>query len=227
MSESKFEMALSEFMCAEGEELMIENEVIEHEFSLSFEKKMEKLINRRRKPYFRMINTVGKRVACIAACAFIVSSASLMSVDAVREAVFGFIMNIFEDHSDIKTFDDDKHPDIIEDIYEITYDLSGYIVDFKDYHEDHRITCYIKADTNNQIDFYQFTSSAFNMRINTEEAEINHINIDEQDMIYYFDNLGFHNLIWDNGEYIFMISSNSTKEEIIEMMKSIKKVETK
>ena len=225
MSESKFERALSEYMCGEGEALMLENEDIAHEFSPEFEKRMEKLINRRKKPYFRMINTVGKRVACIAACTFIVSAGALMSVDAVRDAVFGFIMNIFEDHSDISFEDDGKHPDTIQDIYEITYDMSEYSIDFKDLSERSRTIVY--TDNDKEITYMQYTQDALNMMINTEDAVISHIDINGFDAIYYCDNHNYHTLIWDNGQYIFYISSNLSKEETISIAESVKKVESK
>ena len=44
-----------------------ETEIQDVEFSSIFEKKMEKLINRQKKPYFYLINTVAKRIAIIIA----------------------------------------------------------------------------------------------------------------------------------------------------------------
>lgn len=61
----------------------------EHVFSDGFKKKMKKLINRREKPYFRLINTVGKRAACIAVCV-IVAFAATMNISAVKNAVLKF-----------------------------------------------------------------------------------------------------------------------------------------
>lgn len=68
------------------------------EFSEKFERKMDKLIRRRNKPYFNLICTGGRRAACIVA-AIIILSASSLSVEAVREAVNDFFMSIFGDHT--------------------------------------------------------------------------------------------------------------------------------
>ena len=223
MDRAEFGKIIYDVMIDEYDELLVEN--VEHEFSPEFEKRMEKLINRRQKPYFRMINTVGKRVACIAACAFIVSSASLMSVDAVREAFLGFVLNIFEDHSDISFEDDGKHPDTIQDIYEITYDISGFHIDFDDEGDKSRTIVY--TNNNNEITFMQYTQKSFNLGINTEDAVISHIDINGFDAIYYCDNHNYHTLIWDNGQYIFYISSNLSKEETVSIAESVKKVESK
>ena len=227
MSESKLEMALTEYMCAEGEALMIENEDIECEFSDEFLQKMDKLINRRRKPYFRMINSVSKRVACIALAVFIATATTVMSVDALRNAVFNFFLNVFSDHSDIRAADDDQHPDTIEEIYDITYDLSEYYVDFKSDYDHGHILKYKNKDTKSIIRLEQYTNSSLNLAINTEDAEITHIDMNGYDTIYYCDNHNYHVLIWDNGRYTLMISSNLTKEETLKIAKSVKKVETK
>lgn len=223
MNENNLKLALTELMYKEADELMIEN--APYEFSADFEKRMSKLVKRRRKPYFRMINTVGKRAACIALAVFIASATTVMSVDAFREAVFRFFMNIFSTHSDITAIDDDRHPDTIEDIYEITYDLSDYDINFEDNTERSRITTYMK--NNNEIVFMQYVNDAFNMRANTEGAVITHIDLNGYDAIYFYNNVGYHNLIWDNGRYTIVISSNLTKESTIDIAKSVKKVETK
>lgn len=68
------------------------------EFSEKFERKMDKLIRRRNKPYFNLICTGGRRAACIVA-AIIILSASSLSVEAVREVVHDFFMSIFGDHT--------------------------------------------------------------------------------------------------------------------------------
>lgn len=224
MDRAEFGKIIYDVMIDEYDELLVEN--VEHEFSLKFEKRMEKLINRRKKPYFRMINTVGKRVACIAACTFIVSAGALMSVDAVRDTVFGFIMNIFEDHSDISFEDDGKHPDTIQDIYEIGYDMSDYEISFEVNNDKMRSVEYMD-NKGNSIVFEQYVEDAFNLRINTEDATVSHIDLNGYDAMYYYDNNSFNNLIWDNGQYIFYISSNLTKEKTISVAESVKKVESK
>lgn len=43
--------------------------------------------------------------------------------------------------------------------------------------------------------------------------------------IYYCDNHNYHNLIWDNGEYIIMVNSNIGKNELIDIANSVQKVE--
>ena len=224
MDRAEFGKIIYDVMIDEYDELLVEN--VEHEFSPEFEKRMEKLISRRKKPYFRMINTVGKRVACIALVVVIASATTVMSVDALRNAVFKFIINTFSFGSYIKTEEtSNNYPKTIEEIYDITYDLSGYHVIFEDNNDVHRIKNY--RNDENTVYFSQYTHDSYNLFINTEGTEITHIDIDGYDVMYYCDNHGYHTIIFDNGRYIFMLSVNSTKDEAINMMKSIQKVESK
>ena len=223
MNENNLKRALTELMYKEADELMLEN--VPYEFSAEFEKRMSKLIKRRRKPYFRMINTVGKRAACIALAIFIASATTVMSVEALRNAVFNFFISIFSTHSDITAVDDDRHPDTIEDIYEITYDISDYNIDFESNTDRRRIISYMKND--NEILFEQFVNDAFNMRANTEGTVISHIIINGYDIMYYYDNHNHHTFVWDNGQYTLFLSTNLNKKEAMDIVSSIKKVENK
>ena len=226
MSESLFENALTEFMCAEGEALMIENEVIDHVFSPSFEKKMDKLIKRRRKPYFRMINTVGKRVACIALAVFIATATTVMSVDALRNAVFNFFSDLFGKGSAVKVIIDDEHPKTIEEKYEITYDLSEYELIQEENYDEFITKIYVNGDK--VIYYKQYTQEAFyGIVLNTENATVKETKINGYDATYYLDNQGQYQLMWDNGKYIFTILANMDKEQAFKLAESVKKVESK
>lgn len=63
------------------------------------------------------------------------------------------------------------------------------------------------------------------MGLNTENAEISTIDISGHDAVYYIDNHQFYHLIWDNGDYIIMISSNIGRNELIDIANSVQKAE--
>ena len=81
MENINFIKALNDVVTAECSELTAFEE--EHVFSDEFERNMKRLTARRKKPYFRMINTVQKRVACAAAIMLVGASAAIINVDAV------------------------------------------------------------------------------------------------------------------------------------------------
>ena len=74
----------------------------EHVFTQKHNKKMGKLIKRQRKPYFKLISTAGRRAACIVV-AIIVFSAYALSVKAIREAVYDFIVRMLLQLSTVQT----------------------------------------------------------------------------------------------------------------------------
>lgn len=97
-------------------------------FSSRYEKKMAHLIKRQKRPYWKYVNTVGKRIAVIA-IAFMMLFGLSMSIKAIREPVIGFIENVFEkfselfvDKSEIK-----NAPDKIEEVYTLTDLPEGFV----------------------------------------------------------------------------------------------------
>ena len=196
----------------------------EHEFSPKFEKRMQKLIRRRKKPYFKMINTVGKRVAVFAVTFLIISMTTVMSVKALREPFHDFIMSIFSDHSEVRSNDDSgDYPDKIMSLYEIKCDLSEYQV-IKTFNNENRHEIHYK-NNNSIIYFSQNTVNDYHMNYNTENAEIEHIDINGCDAIGFLDNNGYYSLVWNNGEYIIDIASNIGKNALIVIAKSVQKAE--
>lgn len=194
-----------------------------HKFSKKFEKKMNKLISRRNKPYYKIINTAGKRAALIAVITAAVTSA-VFSIEAVRVAFIDFFTNIFEKYSIIEPVNIDEAPLIIEDVYTITYDLSGYSI--IDELKNELLYCIIYSNESTSINFRQHIKYDFlNSEWNTEETIINEIYINGKQAIYYTDNNGFKTIIWDNGDYIFVISANIDDSMLIEIAQSVKKAD--
>lgn len=222
MPNENFKKALSDALKADYENSIPNIE--EHRFSPKFEKKMAKLINRRNKPYYRIINTVGKRVACAVFAFLVASSITVLSVKALRENVADFFIGIYEKFSTIKSADKTgTAPETIEDIYEITYDLSEFTIDYEDYDDYSRDTTYIKD--NMVIYFNQFVKDFYDMSANTEDSEILTYIINGHEAIYFQDNHQYHVLIWDNGDYIISLGSNIGKDALIEIAESVQIVE--
>jgi hypothetical protein len=224
MNDTQFKRAISEALTKEYE-MSVPTHNADHEFSDEFNRKMDTLINRQKKPYYKMINTFVKRVACVIVAVFIASFTTIMSVSALRNAFKDFFMSIFSDHSEISAGVDssDTFPTTIQSDYNITYDLSNYKIIYEEYDELSRNISYQKD--NIVIDYFQYVKSEYDMGLNTEDAEISTITVDDTEAIYYLDNNDYSNIIWDNGEYIIMISSNIGKNELINIANSVQKVE--
>lgn len=221
MHRDKFKQAIFEALSSEYERSVPPFD--KHEFSPEFEKKMKKLINRRKKPYYIIINTIGKRAACIVIGIIIASSITVMSVDAIRNAFVDLWVNIFEKFSIVKSIDDNNAPETIEDIYEITYDLSDYTYDLWYSDEYSRNAEYIKE--NIVIHFNQDTKSNYDILLNTEDVRFETIIINGYEAMYFQDNHNYNTLIWDNDDYIISLYSNISKSSLIDIAKSVQKVE--
>lgn len=204
---------------------MLSGRTEEHIFSERFNKNMAKLIKRRRKPYYSLINTAGKRIACIVIACITVMFTTVMSVEALRTPFLDFITGIFSDHSEIKANTESGvfYPDKIYDKYDIALDMSDYD---KAVIWDDEISRFIRY-TNDEKDvlFNQDIVDGYSVYLNTENAETEHIDINGHEAIGSLDNHGYYSLIWNNGEYIIQISSNIGKDALIEIAKSVQKAE--
>lgn len=221
MPDESFRKALSDALRADYEE-SIPN-IDEHKFSPKFEAKMRKLINRHNKPYYRITNTVGKRVACIVIAFLVASSVTILSVKALRNTVADFFVSIYEKFSTVQPIEDDSAPLTIEDIYEITYDLSEFTIDYENYNEYSINISYVNDDIS--IDFQQYTKEMYDENVNTEGSDISTIIINSYEAIYFRDNHQYDCLIWDNGDYIIVLYSNIGKDVLISIAESVQKVE--
>ena len=179
-----------------------------------------------------MINTAFKRVAVIIIAFISISAVTILSVDALRDFFKDLFVNIFSDHSHVVANTAPEvgessltitYPEKIESKYEITYDLSGYEKTVYSDDEISTIIEYVKGDA--IIDYTQYVVSQYDVFLNTEDAEIEHIDINGHDAMFFMDNNGYYSIIWNNGEYIIQISANLNKDEFIDISKSVQKVE--
>jgi len=198
------------------------DEELEYEFSDSFNKKMDKLINRQKKPYYIIINTVGKRVAIIILSIIVSLSAMTMSIRALRDPVIDFVIEVYEKFSTV--FFDNKeeqtnYPTEILTKYEPTAIPEGYT---KSTAEDFPLSYSLKYTDNNGdiLSFMQYPINSLQINLNTENAATEYININEYTGIYC-SNKDYQMILWDNGEYAFYMSSKISKEELLVIAESV------
>ena len=222
MPHEQFKKALSEALILEYEQSV--PKTVPHDFSPEFEKKMKKLIRRREKPYYRMINTAGKRVACIACVFFVLSTVTVLNADAILNAFKDFSMNIRSVFSTVRPVDPQGGPKTIEEKYVVTYPFDdGFQVDYQYESDTLRQITYRKGDTT--VFFDQYTKEMFDADVNTENAEMIPYSVNGKEAIFFLDNLGAYHLIWDDGDYILYLLANVDKETFISIAESVKKAE--
>ena len=189
--------------------------------SEKFEKKMAKLIKRQKKPYFKLICTTGRRAACIIA-AIIILSASALSVEAVRKAIFGFIVSIFSDHNVVSVEEGtaDGYPKTIEEEYYISKLGDEYKQD-----EYNRTSYRMYSHYSNNdsiIIFIQTVKSKYINNVDNEHlSDYDTIQYNGQTYLTYKsdDHIGY---IWDNGKYVFEMYGDLNESAILDLCSSTK-----
>lgn len=196
-----------------------ETEIQDVEFSSIFEKKMEKLINRQKKPYFYLINTVAKRIAIIIAVIIIALTSTALSVDALREGVKNFFVETFEKFSSVFFNESENTLYAIEKRYNPDFLPEGFIL--SDVYAD-EVTHKVKYndDYGNEILYIQsIVSNGFNIdNGNGNIEEINNgVYVDQTD-----NNIKMY--FWSDGEYKFALHAfgDISKEELLKIAESIK-----
>lgn len=201
-----------------------ENMYEEHEFSKKFERKMRRLIRRQKYFYFPSSGISPRRITSTAFSLIILISAAAVSVSAAVYAVRGFIVDKYDDHSDVEIIDYEGAPETIEDVYGIDVPEGFEVVDELEMNENSvMVSVYYEKD-DKYIHFIQIIKSEYDFRVNTENDELYPFNIDGHEG--YILECGIDMIIsWIDDEYAFMINSNIGKNALINIAKTVHKVE--
>ena len=192
-----------------------------HVFSEQHKKKMAKLIKRQRKPYFKLICTTGRRVACIIV-AIVAIAASTLSVKAVREAIFNFITKIFSDHTvvTVESGTAEGYPETIEEEYYISELPEGFERVDHSKMDNSVVSFYFNDDE--YIIFSQYTKEYYESHYDNEQTTFEEKCLSNNQSYLIIESDADTVFVWDNGEYILSIRSNLNKNIILELCKSTK-----
>ncbi len=192
-------------------------------FSEKFENKMQKLINAEKKPYYIIINTTAKKVACVIVALF-VSLSAMMSVDAIREPFFRYIVETYEKYSAVYFKEKSQITPETFVTYAPEYIPEGYKEVKREGSADFMYNFITYFDENgNNIEFQQ-DLAIHSIKINTEGVEIEKIYINDIEAIY-FENLGLRFILFADNNYSYLISCKKdtvSKNELIKISESIK-----
>lgn len=192
-------------------------------FSFQFKEKMAKLVKSQKKPYYYMINTAAKRVACIIVAFIAVLTTLTFSVKALREPVVDFFLKTYRRFS-IIFFEEESIPQDynagIETYYEPTYIPEGYVRNNQQ--KGFFTQCVKYTDTNgNSITFQQEIINPSDLYIDTEDAKTSYIN----DGKYFLIEKGIaKTIVWNDEKYVYILTvpSNLNEDEMLNIADSIK-----
>lgn len=187
-----------------------------YEYSEKYNRKIQKIIKAKRKPYYTFRNALKYGVCAVASV--IILTASVITVSAFCEPIHDFIVNIFSDNLKVTASNTENAPTEIIKHYEIGNIPEGFELVFQASERQLASTSY-----NNGTDYIYFGQYAkeFYEDVDFDNSEFY---IDENNQEYLISEFkeGELCVIWDNGDYILHINSNLTREEILELCKSVR-----
>lgn len=211
-------------------------------FSASFDKRMRRLIRKAQriesaqKTTGRFIQVsqsthyrsrTRKRLLLVAIILSIIIS--VMSITSAREAIFGFFVRIYDSFSTIifnqepsrqtqasetaVTTNDDARNKVPEQIPEGYKKVDQLITD-------EIAQIYYKNSKGDELIFERQVSDILEVMVDTEGIKLEPLQVNQLSGLYY-SNKGVQNLIWQEGQFIFIISGKVTKNELLNMAESL------
>lgn len=189
-------------------------------FSPEFENKMKKLIKKQNKPYYQLINTVGKRAAVIILAIFIAFNTVTFSVEALREPFIDFVVETFEKFSKI-TFAE-KAPDEQKEFVPIK---PGYISEGFDIESTEKIfdTIYNISYKNSKgevISYSQTLKSDNPIQFDAEGLEYSKVEINGYSGVYWKKHETYAIVFYTNN-YVYTINGNISEDELLKIARSV------
>ena len=199
-----------------------EEELQKITFSPEFESKIQKLIGRQKKPYFYMINTVAKRVACIIVACLAVLTTLTFSVKAIREPVIKFFVDTYKKFSTIffeAEYINEDYNQGITTYYEPTYLPKGYVEENVQRGATVNYIEYCNS-ANGSITFHQYVINPSSIYIDTENAKTTFVN---NNTAYSIEKDDTKCIVWndDNYSYILTTPSNLSDDELFKIANSV------
>lgn len=203
-----------------------EENALKWNYSENFLSKMDQLIKKQKKSYWKYTNTFSKRLL-IAIIVFILIFSSTMAVPGFRKPVVDFIVKVYNEFSEMSldkntiTTTDTPLKSTIKEKYIPQYIPDGFEQE-EYFFTEYNLNILWKNSTGLLIDFSQITSSSFT-RINTEGVELNKFQIGTV-QYYIYEQNGSKVYIWFNDGYCFILSlpNSCSDDEIIKILNNVK-----
>lgn len=189
-----------------------------------YDRKMQRLIKKVDRPLWAYTNTPLKRVACILAIIVFISVTSI-TVHAIYKKYFEMKYSENTQFTEIFTgeIDINSAPKAILTRYTIDAP-QGYECTFEQHFEEgisQAMVIHYVDNSGNFICFKQFTAEMFHSRLDNEISEFEEYSDKNGNIFIINQTKSIVSIIWNNGEYIFKISSNNLdKEELCELCTS-------
>lgn len=201
--------------------LPTEEELSSVTLSPEFHARMAKLLARRKRGYYHMFGTWGRRVASILIALLIATTTVTFSVKALREKVIEFFTEVFDTHTAV-TFVDDT-PDVPDEITfeprKPSYIPEGYVIE-QEMSSPTVCAIFYVDETGNKIRYRQHRKENGELQMDTEEIQHERIVINGCAGIVY-SNKEVVTIFFLDDKYAYTCSASCELEELIKIVESI------
>ena len=225
MTEKEFDIILEQTIKENAAEYIDYSENFDepHEFSCSFEKKMNRLIKQERSSYYPLIKTPLRRLTTMLVTMIVSISTLALTIFAVESVIESFNVDTHEKYTNVIAVDDPTAPTKILYKYELDYDLSGYT---ETVYSDDTIQYGVSYQKDTHIIYMVQTPKSlyYNVRFNTENSPtgLQQIYINGHEALYFETYDHSHCVAINMDDYIIDIGTNISKDELMKLAESIK-----
>ncbi len=189
--------------------------------SPALDARMEKLLTRRRRGFYVLFGTVGRRVASFLIALLIATTTVTFSVKALREPVLNFFAKVFDTHTQVWFAEDTpmaldeagfvpRRPTYVPEGYAVESDTAGV----------HR--CEITyVHTNGDILHYEQNRKSGSYQLDTEDGSYTDVTVNGWEGILV-SNKGMTTLLFADDAYTYWLSGTCTAEELLKIAESIR-----
>jgi len=214
----KLHEAAQEAQRREMNNLLNEAALDKYNFSEEFYRKKTKLLKRSRKPYYKLVNTAGKRAAVFILAIIVTLSTITLSVEALRMPLIEIITSIYERFTGVSYEYDAKlrnYPKKIEDVFLPKQVPKGYELVKSEYHDVAINTVF--SNGTHDLHFEQYIIVSTKITVDTEGVEVEALTINGNEALF-FHNKGINTLMWTDGYYGYIAHGNLDKSEIVKLV---------
>ena len=150
---------------------------------------------------------------------------AMFTVAAGAAVIYGFKQNKHHDYTELLTVNAENCPKTIENVYYLSELPEGYVFYEIDSSDLSVYTAYVNTDTNSYLTFKQSVKDSYKRNFNTENREFEELDINGLFALYLDDSNSesfYGSIVWDNIDYIFQVTGDFAKDELIDLVKSAK-----
>ncbi|MBQ9952921.1 MAG: DUF4367 domain-containing protein [Clostridia bacterium] len=222
LDESKLYDAFSQYTQFVASRLPKEEDLQEISFSPRFEERMERLLQRQKRFYYPLINTMLKRVACIASAVLVSGSAVALSVYSnQKEESYFNVRNFSENGVYVHFFNIDLPYETTKD--PITPKVPSYLPEGyflkEDRSEPRKVELIYEGEGTDCFYYAQYGNSS-DAQAYAEDALCERIRVGEYEG-YLLKSESCTHLIFNDGEYLYQLNGTLTEEEMFKVAESI------